>query len=210
MSQTYVDFKCTIPGLIINTNYPHLGASPDGIVNCKCCGKGLLEIKCPFSVKDLHPARQTDKVTFLSASGKLKRSHKYYTQVQGQLSIADKLYCDFFVWTPKGYLMERIYPNASLWEKIVPKLTEFFVHYLLPEIMTRNIADGNANKLLLDSDSDKENVYCICRSQSSGRMIACDNHSCNNYQWFHYRCVGIRRAPAGTWYCPQCKKNKSK
>lgn len=29
-----------------------MGASPDGIVNCVCCGKGVLEIKCPYSCVD--------------------------------------------------------------------------------------------------------------------------------------------------------------
>jgi len=33
--------------LIINPNYPQLGASPDGIVECSCCGSGLVEVKCP-------------------------------------------------------------------------------------------------------------------------------------------------------------------
>ena len=151
----------------------------------------------------------TRQTNLLSTSGKLKRSHKYYTQIQDQLSIADKLYCDFFVWTPKGYLVERIYPDANLWEKIVQNLTEFFVQHLIPEIMTRKKADYSEDKPLVDSDSDKENLYCVCRSQTSRRMIACDNHLCN-YQWFHYRCVGIIRAPAGSWYCHQCKKNRSK
>ena len=32
--------------LHINVKYPHLGASPDGIILCYCHGKGLLEIKC--------------------------------------------------------------------------------------------------------------------------------------------------------------------
>ena len=43
MSQTHVDFTCTVSGLIINS---HLGASRNGLMNCKCCGRGLLEIKC--------------------------------------------------------------------------------------------------------------------------------------------------------------------
>ena len=29
-----------------------MGASPDGIVQCDCCGKGVVEIKCPFSCRD--------------------------------------------------------------------------------------------------------------------------------------------------------------
>ena len=33
---------------VINPGWPHLGASPDGIVHCLCCGKGVLEIKCSY------------------------------------------------------------------------------------------------------------------------------------------------------------------
>lgn len=35
-------------GLIINPVYPHLGASPDGIISCDCCGSGCVEVKCPY------------------------------------------------------------------------------------------------------------------------------------------------------------------
>ena len=31
------DFSCTKSGFVINPLYPHLGASPDGFVSCKCC-----------------------------------------------------------------------------------------------------------------------------------------------------------------------------
>ena len=33
-------------GLVVSTERPFLGASPDGIIQCSCCGKGVLEIKC--------------------------------------------------------------------------------------------------------------------------------------------------------------------
>ncbi|XP_048258168.1 uncharacterized protein LOC125383619 [Haliotis rufescens] len=39
-------------GLFLSCEYPHLGATPDGIVDCSCCGRGCLEIKCPYCVKD--------------------------------------------------------------------------------------------------------------------------------------------------------------
>lgn len=35
---------------------------------------------------------------------KLKTSHDYYYQVQGQLHITDRKYCYFAVWTPKGII----------------------------------------------------------------------------------------------------------
>ena len=36
-------------GLIVNPNYPYIGASPAAIVECKCCGIRCLQIKCPYS-----------------------------------------------------------------------------------------------------------------------------------------------------------------
>ena len=41
----------TDSGLVINCQWPYMGASPDGIIKCKCHGKGVLEIKCPFCHK---------------------------------------------------------------------------------------------------------------------------------------------------------------
>jgi len=41
--------KC---GLVLDPTNPFIGASPDGIISCSCCGKGVVEVKCPFSCKD--------------------------------------------------------------------------------------------------------------------------------------------------------------
>ena len=40
------------PQLFHDTSWPYIGATPDGIVICTCCGKGLLEVKCPHCAKD--------------------------------------------------------------------------------------------------------------------------------------------------------------
>lgn len=42
-------------GLHVSKQYPYMCASPDGLVQCKCCGNGLLEIKCTYTHKDLSP-----------------------------------------------------------------------------------------------------------------------------------------------------------
>ena len=39
-------------GLVISVDYPFLGASPDGIACCDCCGQRVVEIKCPYSHKE--------------------------------------------------------------------------------------------------------------------------------------------------------------
>jgi len=37
---------------VFDPTNPFIGASPDGIISCLCCGKGVVEVKCPFSCKD--------------------------------------------------------------------------------------------------------------------------------------------------------------
>ena len=144
--------------------------------------------------------------------GYLNRKHRYYIQVQGQLLVTGLCDwtlldfvtgpCDFFIWTPSSHKLEQIYPDTHLWEKLEKKLTWFFVTYVLPEILTGRI------KQAVESNSDKENVYCKCQKSSAGCMIACDNHKCK-YKWFYYQYVGIKCAPKGTWFCSDGKKVKS-
>jgi len=115
MSLKHANFKCTSTGLVVNPLYPHLGASPDGLISCDCCGDGVIEIKCPYSARDCHPKELKGKL-FLDDNGRLKHSHKYYTQIQGQLAITQRRMCDFIVWTPKGFEQERITMENPFWE----------------------------------------------------------------------------------------------
>ncbi|XP_065914471.1 uncharacterized protein [Dysidea avara] len=134
MSSLHQGFRCTLTGLVVNPQYPFLGASPDALVECSCCGgQGIVEIKCPFSGKGTHPSQlHRLKNSFLNETG-LRQNHKHYTQVQGQLVVSCKQYCDFVVWTPKGILIERMEVNSNFTESLIKKLTKFYV-----EIVTRN------------------------------------------------------------------------
>ena len=50
-----------------------------------------------------------------------------------------------------------------------------------------------------------EGTYCYCSGKDDGtKMICCDNNNCCSGQWFHYRCVDIKRAPHGKWFCKEC------
>ena len=52
MTNRHADFSLSVSGLIVNPAWPFLGASPNGIINCTCCGMAVLEIKCPFTCKE--------------------------------------------------------------------------------------------------------------------------------------------------------------
>ena len=45
-SYGHIDVSVEQCGLIINSDYQFMGASPDALVSCQCCGKGVVEFKC--------------------------------------------------------------------------------------------------------------------------------------------------------------------
>lgn len=90
--------------------------------------------------------------------------------------------------------------------RVFPNLKQFFCKYVVPELLTNKLKNGLGSR---DSgEINKEEMYCICRKQEYGRMIACDDSNCS-ITWFHYGCVGLKRAPRGKWYCSSCKQATS-
>ena len=70
-------------GLCIDFEKPWYAASPDGAVYCTCCGHGVLEIKCPFSLKDKSLKEHIIKNAFyvgVNADGNyfLRKEHQYF------------------------------------------------------------------------------------------------------------------------------------
>jgi hypothetical protein len=53
IKKDHQDFKVSEAGLYVDLIWPFLGASPDGLVECKCHQPGLLEIKCPWTHRAL-------------------------------------------------------------------------------------------------------------------------------------------------------------
>ena len=45
MSLNHQEFKVSESGFFISQIHSHIGASPDGLVQCLCCGEGVYEIK---------------------------------------------------------------------------------------------------------------------------------------------------------------------
>ena len=179
------------------------------INNNDCCGKGLIEIKCTYKYREELPVSDHALNYFLvkdpiSETVKLSREHKYFYQVQGQLAVCDMSYCNFVCWTEKDTFIERISKDETFISRVFPTLTNFFCKYLLPELLTHQLADSTGT--LTSSHHNKENqdvLFCFCRQPESGRMVACDNPTCK-IVWFHFSCVKLKRAPSGKWYCSDC------
>ena len=69
-------------GFFIDLSNPFLGASPDGLVHCICHGKGLLEIKCPWTYLGLtiseYAVKKGSCLEMIGDTIKLKRNHGYF------------------------------------------------------------------------------------------------------------------------------------
>ena len=83
-SKQHTDFQIRESRLILNSCYPHLGASLDGVVNCYYHGYGCLEIKCPYCLRDASPEEVAEGASFLEKDTKvaLDKNHSYYYQMQ--------------------------------------------------------------------------------------------------------------------------------
>jgi len=135
------NWTCSPSGLVLSSDYPHLGASPDAITNCDCCGKGTLEIKCPFSKKDSESC--SDPPPYIGQHNKgvvgcphsLDEKHGYYFQVQGQMLLTKTSYCDFVVFTPNGMHIERIIFDEHFCNEMIQKLQIFYEHCVMPRVL---------------------------------------------------------------------------
>ena len=132
-------------GLVVSES-GFLGASPDGFVfdpsqpagNCL----GLLEIKCPFSARDMTPVEACQTLPLFPCSWSeenglmLKRTHKYFYQIQGGMAICGMPWCDFVIWTPQGICIERVKYDHEFWQTdLLPQLVKFYHDWMLPQII---------------------------------------------------------------------------
>uniref|UniRef100_A0A8C1CNC2 SWIM-type domain-containing protein n=1 Tax=Cyprinus carpio carpio TaxID=630221 RepID=A0A8C1CNC2_CYPCA len=123
--------KC---GLVIHPDAPWLGASPDGLVYdpLERPSFGLVEMKCPnaLSYIDCRYLR-VDHGTY-----KLKESHAYYWQVQGQLLMTGMEWCDFVVCAHDDMFVQRIYRDTSVLSSLKQRCDLFFFFTYLPKYLS--------------------------------------------------------------------------
>ncbi|XP_069139431.1 uncharacterized protein [Argopecten irradians] len=139
MKDEHENFSVRESGFVISEKYPFIGASPDGIASCDCCGEVCVEIKCPYCKRDASIKDSLDSNFCLRKCDddqiRLKRNHPYYYQIQCQLMVCEMEFSDFIVWTNVDYHAERICLDAEICSEMVKKSSKFFTHSILPELI---------------------------------------------------------------------------
>eukprot|EP00117_Sycon_ciliatum_P026092 scpid48939/ scgid21499/ Inhibitor of growth protein 1 len=209
-------FAVSDSGLVVNPEWPHLGASPDGRVSCQCCGDGILEIKCPFSCRSSDLADSAESAKFcLEKTGpdsklQLRRSHAYHYQIQAQLLVCKSAYCDFIVWNEKEVFVERITPDKKFIAEAVQSVTDFYRVGVMPELAGKwftktfdavPLEDRNAST----STDGTAGGKCYCNGKQDGEMVMCGRELCSR-KHFHLSCLKLKQKPKRKWYCPDCRR----
>ena len=212
-------------GLVLHPKYPFMGASPDGLIECKCCGKGVLEVKCPYSCRDKSFSEKMEaNNVFLEQSQEgnleLKKNHQYYYQIQMQMKFCEVDHGDFVVWSHKELFIQRMAIDDIFITGALSDAQSFIKKGILPELIGKNVtrepvlntaSGSNGSNTCTDNTDTGSDVWCYCKKGEEGDMIGCDSHRCP-VKWFHLSCLKLTLAdvPKGKWYCNDCRKTMRK
>lgn len=127
-SQFETKFKKRVQecGLFVDENFPFLGASPDVWIRDE---NATLEIKCPYRGRNdvVGPNEMFPFFEKRDDGTHLKKSHRYYLQIQGQLNISNASVCYFIVYTHVDLFTEIIKKDQELFhEEMLQKLIEIY------------------------------------------------------------------------------------
>ena len=213
----------TKSGLHIVKEKPWLGASPDGLVSCECCGEGILEIKCPYKFRDVPITTATIDKSFCLDSDFNITNEDYVMQLHHSMYVLNRSYADFVVWTNIDMVVIRVQRDPS-YEFVIPVLDQLWKSTILPRLVTGNtnekqtetVNQASTREIPSNSNIDDVPTFCKCltteekeaqKGDKKESMVGCDK--CDN--WFHPSCLGLKRLPRkDTWYCPSCRKRMKK
>ena len=165
-------------GLWVNPKYPFLGCSPDGLVG----EDGIIEIKSlkifkHQSIEDITSPNQSsvpkdviNRQCFKITDGtlELKHGHDYYYQIQLQLLVTERKYCDFVFFAENGPVsIERIFRDEFVIAGIIKFLTSFWIRVIAPEIFEMRVP-RNLHPLILPNEIEDVVSNDITLSECSG------------------------------------------
>lgn len=187
------DVELIRPGLLIHNQEPYIRVSPDALILCECHGRRLVEVKCPYSFrnKDLNDVIKQGKLEYVETINdviqvKKAQSRGYYEQITLQQALCKEKKAELVIWSKVGYVVVPVEFDNDYWENtILPSLKTFFLDFIVPEILTERVKNGQ--KIYSDECIDKnqklhsvEPVSTEANQQSDESDENDSNDTCSN------------------------------
>lgn len=138
-----------------------LAASPDGLVDrlvYDLPSRGVLEIKCPFFGGDMTTASPWKRIPLHCVP-----------QAQGLMEILDRDWMDFYVWTPNGSSLFRLYRDLEYWDVMKMALSDFWWKHVQParEFCSKSVIQDPLEQLKSLKPAPKHELlsYIVCESK---------------------------------------------
>lgn len=132
-------------GFFVAKHHGFIGASPDGLVTDPSVENplGVIEVK-NIIVKDSEDlSLALIRKSICKSDGMVNKSHMYYYQIQQQLFVVNRTWCDFVVRGSNGALYcKRVPYDPTWWIEKLANLESFYDSYILPELAYPRIRDG--------------------------------------------------------------------
>lgn len=135
--QNHINLKLAKRGLVLSAKSSYMGASPDGLRTCDCCGKVLMEIKCPYSARSKGPSEFSKALPYFKTQDDLvsiNHNHPYFSQIQWTMGILEVDSCDFIVWSKKGMKVLNVKYDKQFFQDAMDKSVAFYNNYFIPYI----------------------------------------------------------------------------
>ena len=129
------DVKISNQGLMLHKIYKFIGGSVDGIITCSCCRPAVLEIKCPYSIRDGNPEKKGfNDLPYLDQNMKLKTTHPYFFQIQSYLAIYEMEIAYLCIWTDgaAGIRVINVEFDPNFWGLLCKKLIDYYFEVYAP------------------------------------------------------------------------------
>ena len=221
----HTNFSLKPVGFVIALSTSYIGALPDRLTQCDCCGRCVLEIKCPSTLegKDIEERVKTDKSFFLQIIPEtediyLVKKHDYYFQLQLQLYVTESRKGIFGVYNGAGEIkLVHIERDEDCIAMMVAKSKLFFLSYLLPELLSKRYSsvkntpstEPATNVISVNINSNRNQFICYCQDPLKiDEVVRCAGEFCM-FQEFHKSCAKSKNFPK-TWKCMYCKKDDAK
>ena len=162
------NFTCKQSGLVVSATHPYIGATPDGIIECDCCGFGILEVKCPYCIRMEDPSTAS-----CLRNDTLASNHEYYYQVHTQLFACCASYADFVIATfgesQVKFVTKRILRDEELISEFLQKAKLFFKLCILPELLGKWYTRSSVMPAEMSTvGADGRYIYCYCKEDKGG------------------------------------------
>lgn len=116
------------------------------MIDCTCCGKTCVEIKCPYRLKTTSDLdNQLTVASLANMKGnfiemhagvlKLVQTHSYYYQIQTQMFITNSDQGLFVIWSKKEQVSIIVQKNTAVWIRCLLKCEQYFRRIICPELL---------------------------------------------------------------------------